>query len=74
METGDMVRMANQIGDYFKGYGEAEAVKEISNHMNAYWEPRMRRSFFALLDQGGEGLSDIVKKAASKVRRPAEAA
>jgi hypothetical protein len=26
MEVCDMVRVANQIGDFFKGYGKAEAV------------------------------------------------
>ena len=74
METKDMVRMANQIGDFFKGYGEDEAKKEIAYHINAFWEPRMRRDFFAHLERGGEGLSEIVKKAAVNVKRPKEAA
>jgi formate dehydrogenase subunit delta len=74
METRDMVRMANQIGDFFKGYGETEARKEIAYHINAFWEPRMRRIFFAHLDKGGEGLSEIVKAAATLVKRPKEAA
>lgn len=74
METRDMVRMANQIGDFFKGYGEEEAKKEIASHINAFWEPRMRRLFFAHMDAGGADLSEIVKKAAAKVKRPKVAA
>jgi formate dehydrogenase subunit delta len=74
METRDTVRMANQIGDFFKSYGEADAIAGIAEHLNMFWEPRMRSLFFAHLDAGGEGLSDIVKKAAAKVRRPAAAA
>ncbi len=74
METRDMVRMANQIGDFFKGYGDEEAKKEVANHINSYWETRMRRDFFAHIEKGGDGLSDIVKAAAVNVKRPKEAA
>ncbi|HMT13424.1 MAG TPA: formate dehydrogenase subunit delta, partial [Aestuariivirga sp.] len=34
--------MANQIAGFFAPYGEAEAVKEVAAHINAFWEPRMR--------------------------------
>jgi formate dehydrogenase subunit delta len=70
MQTHDMVRMANQIGDFFKSYGEAEALEGIAEHINKFWEPRMRRDFFALVDAGGAGLNDLVKKAATRVKRP----
>jgi formate dehydrogenase subunit delta len=74
METRDMVRMANQIAGFFKGYGEAEAKTEIANHINAYWEPRMRRDFFAHIENGGEGFDPLIVKAASNVKRPQAAA
>ena len=74
METRDMVRMANQIAGFFKGYGEAEAKTEIANHINAYWEPRMRRDFFAHIENGGDGLHDLVKAAPAHVKRPQAAA
>jgi formate dehydrogenase subunit delta len=70
METKDMVRMANQIGGFFKSYGEQEALDGIAEHINKFWEPRMRRDFFAHLNKGGEGLNENVKQAASKIRRP----
>ena len=70
METRDTVRMANQIGDFFKSYSEKEALDGIADHINKFWEPRMRTLFFAHLDVGGEGLSDIVKRAAAQVKRP----
>ncbi len=73
MDTRDLVRMANQISDFFKSYGEKEAVEGIAEHINRFWEPRMRRMFFAYLDQGGDGLSDLVKAAAPAIRRPKEA-
>ncbi len=74
METRELVRMANQIADFFKSYGDAEAKKEIANHINSFWEPRMRREFFKLVDTGGDGLQPLVKAAAENVRRPKEAA
>lgn len=75
METRDMVRMANQIADFYKGYPRDEAVKETADHLNRFWEPRMRRSFFAHMEAGGEGFDALVRDAAALVRRPkAEAA
>ncbi len=74
METRDMVRMANQIAAFFKGYGHDEAVKETAHHINAFWESRMRRQLFAYLDKGGEGLDPLVKEAAAKIGRPASEA
>ena len=71
MEIRDMVRMANQIASFFKGYGHDEAVKETAYHINSFWEPRMRRLLFAHLDKGGEGLDPLVKDAAAKIKRPA---
>jgi formate dehydrogenase subunit delta len=74
METRDMVRMANQIGTFFKGYGEEEGTKEIANHINNFWEPRMRREFFAFIEKGGEGFDPMVLAAAALVRKPKDEA
>ncbi len=70
MQNHDMVRMANQMADFFKSYGETEAVEGIADHINKFWEPRMRRDFFVLVDSGGAGLSELVKKASSFIKRP----
>jgi formate dehydrogenase subunit delta len=70
MQNQDMVRMANQISDFFKSYTEKEAIEGIADHINKFWEPRMRRDFFVLVDSGGAGLSDLVKKASSTIKRP----
>lgn len=70
MEVRDTVRMANQIGDFFASYPEKEALDGIAEHINKFWEPRMRRIFFAHLDAGGEGLKPIIKKAVPLIHRP----
>jgi formate dehydrogenase subunit delta len=75
METRDMVRMANQIAAFFKGYPHDEAAKETADHINRFWEPRMRKAFFDHIAKGGEGFDPLVRDAAALVRKPkAEAA
>ena len=70
MNTRDMVRMANQIADFFKGYGHDEAIKETADHLNRFWDPRMRKALFEYLAKGGEGLDPLVKDAAPLIRKP----
>jgi len=70
METRDMTRMANQIADFFAGYGHDDAVKEIADHLNRFWEPRMRQALLDHLAKGGEGLNPLVKDASTLIRRP----
>ena len=72
METRDMIRMANQIATFFKGYGEVEGTREIATHINNYWEPRMRKMFFEHIAQGGKEFEPMVIKAAALVRKPKE--
>ncbi|WP_253944118.1 formate dehydrogenase subunit delta [Pseudogemmobacter hezensis] len=66
-----IARMANQIAMFMESKPEAEGVEGLSSHINDFWEPRMRRQFFALVDAGGDGLRPLVLKAAEKIRRPA---
>lgn len=68
-----LVRMANQIGTFMMSKRHDEGVAGVAEHINKFWEPRMRRQFFEVVDAGGDGLLPIVKEAALKVRRPASA-
>ena len=70
MDIKSIVRMANQIADFYKSYPHEEAVKETADHINRFWEPRMRRAFFDHLAKGGEGFEALVKEAALLVRKP----
>ncbi len=70
METRDMVRMANQISDFFKSYSEKEALEGIADHITKFWDPRMRKDFFEHMEKGGEGFSALVVKAAVLVKKP----
>ena len=68
-----LITMANQIARFMESKPHAEGVEGLANHINDFWEPRMRRQLFELLDQGGEGLRPLVLDAAEKIRRPAAA-
>jgi formate dehydrogenase subunit delta len=70
MEVKDMVRMANQIADFFRGYGHEEAVKEVATHINNFWDPRMRTHLFNYLAKGGAGLDPLVIEASANIREP----
>jgi len=64
MDTQNLVRMANRIGDFFEAMPDrGEALEGIANHIRKFWEPRMRREIMAHIEAGGAGLSEIVAEA-----------
>ena len=64
-----LVKMANQIGDFFKSYPEATAVEGVREHIAKFWNRKMRDEFFAHLDKGGEKeLQPVVAAAVKKLR------
>ena len=67
-----IVRMANQIGTFFQSKQHDLGVAGTAEHINKFWEPRMRRHFFEIFDAGGEGLKPIVIEAAPQIRRPSQ--
>jgi hypothetical protein len=70
MQTRDMIRMLNQIGEFFKSYTEKEAIEGIAEHINKFWDPRMRKDLFAYIDQGGQGIAPLVMTAVPAIKRP----
>lgn len=68
METADLTRMANQIADYFSAYGHDEAVAGITDHIEKFWDPRMRRGLLAHVAGGGAGLSPLALEAADRLQ------
>ncbi len=66
-----LIRMANQIATFFDSQPEKERVDGIAGHINKFWEPRMRRQFFDLVDKGHEGFHPMVLSAAQRINRPA---
>ncbi|PPJ45333.1 formate dehydrogenase [Rhizobium sp. KAs_5_22] len=71
--TEKLVRMANQIATFFLSQPETVRVEGVANHINKFWEPRMRRELFEHVDKGGEGLLPLVMEAAKVIKRPVAA-
>ena len=70
MSGSKIVRMANQIATFFLSQPPEDGPKGVANHINKFWEPRMRREFFVIVDAGGEGMMPMVLQAAKLVNRP----
>ncbi len=65
MDIHHLVKMANQIGDFFAAYPDHdEAVRSIGMHLKNSWEPRMRRQIIDYVHQtGGPDLKPPVREA-----------
>jgi formate dehydrogenase subunit delta len=70
MSAEKLVHMANQIALFMESKPHDEGVTLLASHINDFWEPRMRRQFFEIVDQGGAGLRPLVIEAASQIKRP----
>lgn len=73
MSPDKLVHMANQIALFMESKPHDEGVTGFANHINDFWEPRMRTQFFAMIDAKTPGFRPLVLKASAKVRRPATA-
>ena len=71
--TEKLVRMANQIATFFLSQPEAVRIEGVANHLNKFWESRMRRELFEHIDKGGEGLLPLVMEASRVIKRPVAA-
>ncbi len=69
MDSAMIVRMANQIADFFAAQGHDDAVAGIAGHIRSFWEPRMRRALYDLVDGGGAHLHPLVRDAAEALRK-----
>ncbi|MBT0963471.1 formate dehydrogenase subunit delta [Denitromonas iodatirespirans] len=66
MEIQHLVKMANQIGQYFESYPDRdEACRCIAEHLGKFWAPRMRQALIAHLasPDGADTLTPLVAQA-----------
>jgi formate dehydrogenase subunit delta len=48
MQTETLIKMANQVGDFFEAEpNQAQAQKDIANHLNKFWTKDMRNQIAA---------------------------
>ena len=71
MNVERLIGMANDIGHYFASEPDrAAAVAGIANHLQRFWDPRMRRAIVAYAREGGVGLDELVRKAVNLLQTP----
>jgi formate dehydrogenase subunit delta len=63
MSPDKLVYMANQIGKFFASQGADEAISGTADHIEKFWDPRMRATIRAYVAAGGAGLDPNVRKA-----------
>ena len=62
MEIGNLIRMANRIGDFFDALPDRpEAIEGVANHIQKFWEPRMRVELLAFLERHPDGVDGDVR-------------
>ena len=70
MNASDLIRMVNQIADYYRPYPREEAVKGVADHIVAFWDPRMRAGLAEVVASGGAGLSELALAGARRAAHP----
>ena len=61
---GQLVRMANDIADFFKGQGDRHgAVIGIANHLKNYWTRSMLAKLTAHVEKGATDIGELPREA-----------
>ena len=68
MDIGNLVSMANRIGEFFQSMPDQnEAKHDIAMHISKFWEPRMREALIKNLSEATtDHLHDLVRAAVSE--------
>jgi formate dehydrogenase subunit delta len=67
MSPDKLVYMANQIGTFFAGQGEEQAVAAVADHLMKFWDPRMRSAIVKYVNDGGDKLKPPVREAVRRL-------
>ena len=72
MQTETLIKMANQIGDFFEAEpNQTQAQKDIAHHLNRFWTKDMRNQIAAHVAQNkGQGLHAKVMAAIAQHINP----
>jgi formate dehydrogenase subunit delta len=70
MHSETMVHNANGIAQYFAAYPREEAIAGVADHIQKYWERRMRQQILEYVAHGGGGLHELVVEAVRRLSAP----
>jgi formate dehydrogenase subunit delta len=62
-----LVKMANQIGDFFGSQKSIDRVAGIVEHIQKFWDPRMRANIVEHVSHGGAGLNPLPLEAIQRL-------
>ncbi len=75
MQIDRLVKMANEIGEFFAQSPDREAaIAAITAHLRNFWEPRMRRAIVEYAHRDGAELKEIVRAAVLRLEPSAQTA
>lgn len=69
MSPDKLAYMANQIGKFFAHEPHDKAVASITDHLQKFWDPRMRRTIVAQYASVKGRLDPLVQEAVEKLPR-----
>lgn len=58
-----LVRMANQMADFFQSYPHQDAIQGIADHIAAFWTNGMREGLKDRIAQSADGVHALVTEA-----------
>lgn len=70
MSPDKMRYQANQIATFFASQPEDEQIEGVADHINKFWDPRMRAKLFELADESTEGFRPTLVAALALINRP----
>ena len=68
-----LVRMANQIGDFYAAMPENEAAAGAARHLKRFWTPKMISELVAFVEAGHAGLTPTAARAIEALKSAAQA-
>lgn len=70
MDNNNLIKMANNIGAFFKSEPDRElAIKGVEQHLRNFWEPRMRSQIIEYIEGNDNQLLDIVTEAVKRLKK-----
>ncbi|MDP9844826.1 formate dehydrogenase subunit delta [Streptosporangium lutulentum] len=66
------IRLANEIAAQFQRRDPADAARAIADHIQSFWDPRMRIRLIAAAQDSGSGLDPLAVAAAALLPPPVD--
>ncbi len=62
------IRLINKVVVHFGYLSTEQAVTEVADHVRKFWDPRMKRRLFELVDSGTADFEPVAVAAAELLR------